>query len=60
MQSQARERTERCERGDDDEAALAGIYGGTQFVPGTVQGLAQGRCIGQRVRARLRTRSDLQ
>ncbi len=43
-----------------DEAALAGIYGGTQFVPGTVQGLAQGRCIGQRVRARLRTRSDLQ
>jgi hypothetical protein len=39
-----------------DEAAFSSVFGGTQFVPAVVHGLAQGQCVGQRVLGRLRTR----
>jgi hypothetical protein len=39
-----------------EEAALAGVYGGAQFMPSVVQGTELGRCVGERVRGRLKTR----
>ena len=39
-----------------DEAAIAGVYAGAQFVPSVTSGLAQGQCVASRVLGRLRTR----
>jgi hypothetical protein len=39
-----------------DEAAIAAVYAGTQFVPSVVNGVAQGHCVAARVLGRLKTR----
>jgi len=39
-----------------DEAAISPVYGGIHYMPAAVFGTAQGKCIGQRVLGRLRTR----
>ena len=39
-----------------DEMAISRIYGGIHFLPAVVNGVTQGRCIGQRVLTMLRTR----
>jgi hypothetical protein len=41
-----------------EEASLAGVYAGVQFVPSAVHGVTLGRCVGQRVRGRLKTRFE--
>jgi len=40
-----------------DEVAVSRVYGGIHFMPAVVNGTAQGKCIGQRVLVRLRTRA---
>lgn len=42
-----------------DEASMASVYTGTQFVPSATMGLAQGRCVASRVLGRLITRQAL-
>ena len=39
-----------------DEVAVSRVYGGIHYMPAVVNGMAQGRCIGQRVIARMKTR----
>lgn len=41
-----------------DAVALSLVYGGVHYMPAVALGAQQGRCIGQRVLGRLRTRSD--
>ena len=41
-----------------DEVAVSRVYGGIHFMPAVVNGMVQGRCIGQRVIARMKTRGD--
>lgn len=38
-----------------DEAAIAAVYAGTQFVPSVANGVAQGQCVASRVLGRLKT-----
>jgi hypothetical protein len=38
------------------EGAISPVYGGIHYMPAVVFGAAQGKCIGQRVLGRLRTR----
>jgi hypothetical protein len=40
-----------------DEVAVSRVYGGIHFMPAVINGMTQGRCIGQRVIARMKTRA---
>ena len=39
-----------------EEVAVSRIYAGVHYVPGVVDGVTQGRCVGERVLQRLKTR----
>ena len=41
-----------------DEVAMSRVYGGIHYFPAVVNGLEQGKCIGQRVLTRLKTRKS--
>ena len=42
-----------------DEMAVSRVYGGVHYLPAVLNGVAQGRCIGQRVLTRLTTRKGV-
>ena len=39
-----------------DEMAVSRVYGGVHYLPAVVNGVAQGKCIGEKVVARIKTR----
>lgn len=40
-----------------DEVAMSRVYGGIHYMPAVINGTTQGKCIGQRVLGRLKTRA---
>ncbi len=40
-----------------DEMAISRVYGGVHYLPAVINGVAQGKCIGQQVLSRLKTRT---
>lgn len=54
----ARPRTFRNFSHARDEVAMSRVYGGIHYMPGVVNGLVQGQCIGRRVLTRLQTRES--